>query len=201
MWSACRPACPPPSLHCRACTLTVLWRHARPLPMQSAVRALLCSMHARAMATLAARPALTSPLREEMNDNYTRSSAPAAFVCLVGAAHLGLGPKPLPDSKASGTPIHEGSCLPFICFGHTSAWKTLMSLSSPRRLSSKPLSSARVPSSLKTAYRFLISLPSSLLAGRIMACKASLPLSSWHTQGGSGGAEAASWLAEASRGQ
>ena len=33
----------------------------------------------------------------------------------------------------------------------TSDWKTLMSLSSPRRLSSKPLSSARVPSGLKTA--------------------------------------------------
>ena len=32
------------------------------------------------------------------------------------------------------------------------------------------LSSASVPSGLNTAYRFLISLPSSLLAGKIMAC-------------------------------
>jgi len=48
-------------------------------------------------------------------------------------------------------------------------WKTLISFSSPLRLISKPLSSARVPSSLKTAYRFLIKIPSSLEAGRIIA--------------------------------
>lgn len=50
-------------------------------------------------------------------------------------------------------------------------WKTLMSFSSPLRLISKPLSSANVPSSLKTAYRFLIKIPSSLEAGRIIACR------------------------------
>ena len=44
-----------------------------------------------------------------------------------------------------------------------------MSFSSPLRLISKPLSSARVPSSLKTAYRFLIKIPSSLEAGIIIA--------------------------------
>lgn len=48
-------------------------------------------------------------------------------------------------------------------------WKTFISFSSPLRLISKPLSSARVPSSLKTAYRFLIKIPSSLEAGRIIA--------------------------------
>lgn len=49
-------------------------------------------------------------------------------------------------------------------------WKTLMSFSSPLRLISKPFNSARVPSSLKTAYRFLIRIPSSFEAGRIIAC-------------------------------
>ena len=44
-----------------------------------------------------------------------------------------------------------------------------MSFSSPLRLISKPLSSAKVPSSLKTAYLFFIRIPSSLEAGRIMA--------------------------------
>lgn len=48
-------------------------------------------------------------------------------------------------------------------------WNTLMSLSSPLRLISKPLSSASVPSSLKTAYLFLIKTPSSFEAGRIIA--------------------------------
>lgn len=54
-------------------------------------------------------------------------------------------------------------------------WKTLISFSSPLRLISKPLSSARVPSSLKTAYRFLIKIPSSLEAGRIIAYTKSKP--------------------------
>ena len=44
-----------------------------------------------------------------------------------------------------------------------------MSCSSPRRLTSNPLSSASEPSSLKTAYRFFSSLSSSLDEGRIIA--------------------------------
>ena len=44
-----------------------------------------------------------------------------------------------------------------------------MSLSSPRRLSSKPLSSASEPSSSYTAYRFFNSLPSSVEAGSTIA--------------------------------
>lgn len=48
-------------------------------------------------------------------------------------------------------------------------WKTLMSFSSPLRLISNPLSSAKVPSWLKTAYRFLSKTPSSFDAGIIIA--------------------------------
>jgi len=44
-----------------------------------------------------------------------------------------------------------------------------MSLSSPRRFNSKPFNSAREPSWLNTAYRFLMLFPSSLEAGRTMA--------------------------------
>mmetsp|Transcript_14617 Transcript_14617/g.62668 ORF Transcript_14617/g.62668 Transcript_14617/m.62668 type:complete len:207 (+) Transcript_14617:537-1157(+) len=54
-------------------------------------------------------------------------------------------------------------------FSNTSVWNILMSLSSPRRFTSKPLSSSSDPSKLKTAYLFLMSLPSSLDAGRIIA--------------------------------
>ena len=43
-----------------------------------------------------------------------------------------------------------------------------MSSSSPRRLSSKPLSSASEPSFSYTAYRFLSSRPSSVDAGSTM---------------------------------
>jgi hypothetical protein len=51
----------------------------------------------------------------------------------------------------------------------TCAWKTLMSFNSPLLLISNPFSSAKLPSKLKTAYRFLMLFPSSLLAGRIIA--------------------------------
>lgn len=44
-----------------------------------------------------------------------------------------------------------------------------MSFSSPRRFSSKPLSSASDPSWLNTAYRFLMLFPSSLEAGSTIA--------------------------------
>lgn len=56
-------------------------------------------------------------------------------------------------------------------FMHTGRQQGTAQHSTPpaRALISKPLSSARLPSSLNTAYRFLISLPSSLLAGRIIA--------------------------------
>lgn len=46
-----------------------------------------------------------------------------------------------------------------------------MSFSSPLRLISKPFSSAKLPSWLKTAYLFLIKMPSSFEAGMIIAFK------------------------------
>lgn len=52
---------------------------------------------------------------------------------------------------------------------HWITWKTLISLSSPRLFISNPLSSASVPSSLKTAYRFFNRTPSSFEAGKIIA--------------------------------
>ena len=67
---------------------------------------------------------------------------------------------------ASYTPSMES---PSRNLSNTSVWNILISFNSPLRFTSKPFSSSKDPSKLNTAYRFLISLPSSFEAGKIIA--------------------------------